>query len=325
MSRLRKFISISVGLALSVGLVGAVIYRSDIIDQFRVWQYQPSSEIASLADRASMSDSGKYYFYIAHPKLEAADEFNQECRRAEPASALLGCYKSGTETIHIYDVDDSSLDGVEEVTATHEMLHVAYARLSQSEREELSPLLESAYSKVEDDKLAERMDYYERAQPGSRENELHSILATEYADIGDELEDYYKKYFIDRNKVVELYNSYNQQFEYNESQADQLATKLEAQRAQIDAAVRQYESDMASLNQDIESFNQRAKSGEFTSQSEFASQRTALQSRSDQLSATRVSLMSQIDAYNSDVEKLNALGREIERLNNSLDSMKAVE
>ena len=92
MSRLRKFISISVGLALSVGLVGAVIYRSDIIDQFRVWQYQPSSEIASLADRASMSESGKYYFYIAHPKLEAADEFNQECRRAEPASALLGCY-----------------------------------------------------------------------------------------------------------------------------------------------------------------------------------------------------------------------------------------
>ena len=325
MSRLRKFISISVGLALSVGLVGAVIYRSDIIDQFRVWQYQPSSEIASLADRASMSDSGKYYCYIAHPKLEAADEFNQECRRAEPASALLGCYKSGTETIHIYDVDDSSLDGVEEVTAAHEMLHVAYARLSQSEREELSPLLESAYSKVEDDKLAERMDYYERAQPGSRENELHSILATEYADIGDELEDYYKKYFVDRNKVVELYNSYNQQFEYNESQADQLAAKLEAQRAQIDAAVSQYESDMASLNQDIESFNQRAKSGEFTSQSEFASQRTALQSRSDQLSATRVSLMSQIDAYNSDVEKLNALGREIERLNNSLDSMKAVE
>ena len=100
---------------------------------------------------------------------------------------------------------------------------------------------------------------------------------------------------------------------------------MEAQRAQIDAAVRQYESDMASLNQDIESFNQRAKSGEFTSQSEFASQRTALQSRSDQLSATRVSLMSQIDAYNSDVETLNALGREIERLNNSLDSMKAVE
>ena len=326
MSKLRKLVGASASLILVLGMIWAVVYRSDIIDQFRVWQYQPSGEISNLANKASFSERGKYYFYIARPRLEQAADFNEECRRAEPASALLGCYKPATETIHIYDVDDNAgLDGVEEVTAAHEMLHVAYSRLNQSERDRLTPLLEATYEKVKNDKFEERMAYYERAQPGSRDDELHSILATEYADIGSELENYFSQYFVNRSQVVSLYSSYHQKFDDNEQKADELSQQLESQHQQISEATEQYQQDMMVYNQDVTSFNESAKNGKFTSQTEFATQRSLLQARGQQLIQQKNNILTQIEAYNTSVEQLNSLGREQQRLNNSLDSMKAVE
>ena len=325
MSKLRKAVGSVASLVFVGGLIVLALNFQLLRDQLRVWQYQPSSAIITLTDRASLSDRGKHYFYLAHPKLEGANEFNQECQRAEPKSALLGCYKPSTETIHLYDVDDPALEGVEEVTAAHEMLHVAYSRLSAAEKKRLSPLLEAAYATVKDAKFEERMAYYERAQPGSRENELHSILATEFSAIGDELEQYYARYFVDRSNIVAWHVRYHQQFEENERQADVITQRLETQKGQIDQAVEQYERDMMVYNQEVEAFNGRAKRGEFSSQAAFSRERAALQSRGERLSQRQRTITSQVDAYNADVERLNALGRAQQRLNNSLDSMKAVE
>lgn len=325
MSKVRKVTGFLFTIVFLAAMFCAVLFRQQIFDQVRVWQYQPSSEISGLVKQSSMSDRGTFYFYLAHPALEDAGQFNQECRRAEPASALLGCYKPDSETIHIYNVNDSSLNGVEEVTAAHEMLHVAYSRLDKSKQEELSPLLEEAYGKVKTDELTERMEYYERAQPGSRENELHSILATEYSDIGDELEKYYQQYFINRNSVVELYDSYHGHFVELEKQANELSAQLESQRQSIEQSTKQYEVDLKNYNQDVESFNQKANSGGFSSQQEFSDQRDVLISRGNQLKQNYNSLSSQIEKYNADVERINSMGREIERFNNSLDSMKAME
>src|SRR5690606_32509048 len=99
-------------------------------------------------------------------------------------------------------VANAQLDGIKEVTAAHELLHAAWDRLSKSEQTRLGALLEEAYTKIGTDELEERMAYYERTQPGERANELHSIIGTEMADVGEELETYYKKYFIDRQQIV---------------------------------------------------------------------------------------------------------------------------
>ncbi len=48
-------------------------------------------------------------------------------------NAILGCYNPSSRDIYIYNVTNSELDGVKEVTAAHEMLHAAWERLSESE------------------------------------------------------------------------------------------------------------------------------------------------------------------------------------------------
>ena len=104
-----------------------------------------------------------------------------------------------------------------------------------------------------------------------------------------------------------------------------ITQRLETQKGQIDQAVEQYERDMIVYNQEVEAFNGRAKRGEFSSQAAFSRERAALQSRGERLSQRQRTITSQVDAYNADVERLNVLGRAQQRLNNSLDSMKAVE
>lgn len=325
MSKIGKLVSGIFSLAIIIGCVWAMLNRQLVLDQVRVWQYQPSNDIAALATNAGLSDRGRFQFYAAHPRLESASEFNSECRRAEAASPILGCYKQGEDTIHIYNVADTELDGIKEVTAAHELLHAVWARLPEAEKSRLGRLLESTYERVKDDAFAERMAYYDRAQPGSRVNELHSIIGTEVAEIDSELEAHYRQYFANRNKVVAAHAHYNQKFVNLEAQAKQLKAKLEAQKAVIDQRKDSYETRIAALNQKIAAFNQRAQSGDFSSQEEFRAERAKLQNEGRVLQAERRAIIGLIEQYNSDVETLNGLGEQAERLNQSLDSQKAVE
>lgn len=325
MSKIARTISVLVSLVLLVGGAWVILNRQLVLDQLRVWRYQPSSEISALANNIGLSEHGRFQFYAAWPRLESSTEFNTECRRAEKASPILGCYKQDDDTIHIYNVTDAELDGIKEVTAAHEMLHAAYARLSEADRQRLGELLETAYARLKDDKLEERMAYYDRAQPGSRANELHSILGTEFADLGDELEAHYRKYFADRSKVLALHASYNQKFVALEQQAAELTASLARQKTAIDGQKVSYDIDLRNLNQKISEFNQRAANGDFDSQEQFNSERAALQAKGRELERRRAAILQLINIYNADVEKLNALGEQAERLNQSLDSQKAVE
>ncbi len=325
MSKLIKIVSTCLMLAVVAVGIWTVVNRQLVFDQLRVWQYQPSSAVEQLATRSTMTDSGKFHFYTAWPQLESADNFNQDCRRVEKASPIVGCYVSGKETIHIYDVTDPELDGIKEVTAAHEMLHVAWSRLSEQRRAELTKLLEAAYQRLADDKLAERMAYYERAQPGSRANELHSILGTEFADLGDELEAHYRTYFADRTALVKLHAQYNEKFTAAEAESEQLAASLAARKAEIEQLAAAYMASVEQFNQKVSSFNSRAENGGFTSQEQFASERSSLVNESTRLKNQQQTIEAKVAAYNADVEKLNALGEKIDRLNQSLDSTRAVE
>ncbi|OYW86019.1 hypothetical protein B7Z17_01280 [Candidatus Saccharibacteria bacterium 32-49-10] len=92
----------------------------------------------------------------------------------------------------------------------------------------------------------------------------------------------------------------------------------------IDRMRRSYEADMQQLNQDILAFNRRAESGGFSSQQSFNQQRDSLESRSQALVQRQNSIVAMIDEYNRDVERLQALGGQMERLNSTLDSLEAV-
>lgn len=325
MSIIRRIIAATLSVGLLLAAVWAVVYRQQIIDHVKVWQYQPSQQIRQIAERAGMNQQGMFYFYATHPQIESAEEFNTECRRVEQASPILGCYDQGSDSIYIYNVTDPELDGIKEVTAAHEMLHAAFARLSEAEQRQLGQLLEQAYSRLSTKALDERMAYYDRAQPGSRSNELHSIIGTEFADIGPELEQYYRRYFANRAAVVALHDQYSHRFEQTKSEADTLHAGLQQQKPALEQAKSGYVADLNACNQQVEQFNQRARRGEFSSQAQFQVERSQIVTQANQLQVRRAELEAKIATYNADVARLNQLGRQIDKLNNSLDSTKAVK
>jgi len=120
MSKISKLGSFLLSVAILAFSGWVVLNRQFVLDHVRAWQFQPSTEIAQLATNAGMSEHGRFQFYVTQPRLESSNEFNAECRRSEKASPILGCYKSGEDTIHIYNVPNPELDGIKEVTAAQE-------------------------------------------------------------------------------------------------------------------------------------------------------------------------------------------------------------
>lgn len=325
MVRRRSFGGLLAGIVLLALLAGGILYRQRIMDQVKVWQFTPTPGIMRLAERAQLSDEGRFYFYVTHPRLETAAEFNDDCRRKEANSPLLGCYVQGADRIHIFNVDNPELDGIKEVTAAHEMLHAVYARLSEARRRELGEQLEAAYQRVKDAELEQRMAYYERQQPGSRQNELHSILGTEYESLGPELEAHYARYFRNRQVVVGLHRAYHQTFRSLEQEQQRLSGDLAQRRTTLEQRMARYQQQVAALNARIGDFNRRAAAGDFASEAAFQRERGQLRRDGDALKREQAAIETAVNEYNNDVTKLNELGGKMEQLQKSLDSFQAVE
>ena len=293
--------------------------RQYIADQITVWQYHPTAEIISFAERSGMNDGGKFAFYASQPSLESAQSFNDKCDRKEESTAILGCYNG--HAIYIYNVDNQQLDGIREVTAAHEMLHAAYDRMSDSERGRVNELVEVEYRKLKSQSdFAERMAFYDRTEPGERDNELHSIIGTEVRDISVDLEAHYKKYFNDRFKVVALHSQYAAVFLNLQSRAEELSNQLTSLGETIKVKTQAYNTQVSALNTDVQGFNARANGGDFSSQAEFNSERAALESRADELDATRAQINGDIDSYNQIRSELIAIASQSDALNQSIDS-----
>lgn len=325
MSRMLKWTGNLLFITALVALVGSVFYRQDITDHLKVNSFEPSAAISQLATDSKMSDTGRFYFFVTHPELKTAKQFNEVCQRVEQASPILGCYDQVNDRIYVYNISNQELDGIKEITASHEMLHAAFTRLDEKEVKTLSAQLELAYQKVADDDLKERIDYYDRTAPGSRINELHSILGTEFLDIGSDLEKYYSKYFSNRTELVELHQSYQQKFKDIERESEALLASLETLKTRIDGLTAQYHQDVDAINQRVQQFNDRAKSGGFNSQSEFDRTKNQLNSEITRLDLTKVEITRLIDKYNSDANRINELGGKMDELNQGIDSLRSVD
>lgn len=295
------------------------VNRQYVVDQVSVWQYQPTSPIASLAERSGMSGQGKFYFYASRPTLETAETFNKECDRKEEKTAILGCYNG--QNIYIYNVTDSKLDGIREVTAAHEMLHSAYDRLNNTEKQTLSKLLAQEYQKLKTDKtFADRIAFYDRTEPDQRDNELHSIIGTEVSSISSELEQYYARYFVDRSKVVTLHAKYARVFEQLQNKSDNLANELTQLSDEIKQETEAYNQAVADLNKAIETFNSQAQNGGFADEETFQRERSLLIERADRLDERRTAINDNIDHYEALRQELAALATQSAALNRSIDS-----
>lgn len=292
------------------------------MDQITVWSYTPSAAVTSVADRVGFTDKGTFFFHATRPEVATADAFNRDCPRQEPSSPILGCYTAGR--IFIYDITNQRLNGIEEVTAAHEMLHAAWERLSEGEKSRLTTLLKAEYTKHATGELADRIAYYERNEPGQVVNELHSILPTEVKDLSPELETYYKQYFQDRQKVVSLHDQYNTVFKQLNARASELYTTLTALSRSVEIASAAYEKQANDLSSAIAQFNARADRGDFSSQQQFSTERAALVAQSNAVQASRNSINADIDRYNSTYSEYQQVAKELDTLSKSLDSIQSL-
>ncbi|WP_231600165.1 MULTISPECIES: hypothetical protein [unclassified Salinibacterium] len=313
-------LAVALNLAVIATGVWALTNQQRISDQFAVWDFEPSATVQAYVTTAAMSDEGQFLFYASHPEIQTNPIFNTTCSNVEENFGVLGCYFPSSKSIFLYDVTDERLDGIEEVVAAHEMLHAAWDRLSTAEQDRLTTLLEAAAESMKDDpEFATTLEFYAKTEPGERSNELHSIIGTEFADVGPELEAHYAEYFTDRATVVALHEKSNAVFTEQLEASAKLVDQLDALRASIDDDYATYNSGYDELNNDIDSFNSRADEGDFNTLDQFNSERNDLISRQDYLNTLYDSIEADVDTYDDLVKQLEALNTTISELNQSIN------
>ena len=313
-------LTLLVNLAVIAGVTWVVLNPQRVTDQLAVWQYEPPVEIAQYAERTSMTEEGLFLFYASRPQIARDDDLDEICASQAEDVGILGCYLPGPQRIYLYDVTDDRLAGLEEVVAAHEMLHAVWDRLPQTERERLEVLLEAEVTaRADDEDLAETLAFYAKAEPGQRANELHSIVATEFADISDELEEHFAAYFADRSAIIRLHEASSAVFAEQEAQIEALVVRLEDLDASITADQNRYNAGYDQLNVDISTFNSRAQSGDFSSQDQFDRERSALLARQADLDALYRSIDARVTEYNGLIEELDDLNARSTELNEAIN------
>jgi chromosome segregation ATPase len=77
---------------------------------------------------------------------------------------------------------------------------------------------------------------------------MHSIFATEVAELPAELEAYYQRYFFDRKLVLQQLGRYQDEFTRREAQVATYDAQLKTQKSQIESLERSLKANLARLN-----------------------------------------------------------------------------
>lgn len=303
-------------LVLWLGLFGVIfVNRQGVVDWWKLRGYVPPAEVSEAATAGTMTDYARHLLYVNKPAITSGSTFSENCPVGTEKTVVLGCYRGGDAGIYLYNVTDPRLKGVVEVTAAHEMLHAAYARLSTGERTHIDTLLSAYYAQsVSDERIRDTIAAYQKTEPDAIANEMHSIFATEIRVLPPELETYYKKYFVSRATVVAMTERYQGEFTSRKQRVAEFDSELRSAKSTIDAneaALRSQHAlivaeqsrmerlryaNVASYNADVDNYNQMV-----------AAYNALLQDTKQQ-----------IDAYNTTVEKRNALALEERQLTQAL-------
>lgn len=251
-------------IALFAALILGILNFQHLYDWWQLRDYNPDARIVKLADETTMEPGTRRVFYVNHPQLDDKQEFNKHCQSPEK-TIVLGCFidKQG---IYLLNVTDNRLAGVDEVTAAHETLHAMYARLSQKERQKVDSMTESFFKTLDNDRIRKTVESYRSRDPSVVPNELHSILGTEVRHLSPELENYYKQYFSDRQKIVSYSEHYEQAFVDLEEKAKSYDQELSALKQRINTdeeALLAKNREIDDQQQQLNAYLAQGKTGEY--------------------------------------------------------------
>jgi hypothetical protein len=298
MRNIKKLLAMVIALLLVAAPLYAATNLQDIEDWAKLRNYAAPAEITQIASEDGMTATARHIFYINHPKLIPNKVgFRQECPQSEQ-SIVLGCYHSTELGIAIYNVNDPRLNGVEQVTAAHEMLHAAYDRLNADEKKTINNELVDYYSNgLADQRIKEIISGYKKTEPNDVINEMHSIFGTEIRALPAPLEKYYQNYFINRSSVAGFSGQYESVFTQNQTQLNNLKSQIDQLKLQLNAlksTIQNQETALAAENRRLQNLSNQGQTDEYNSSV-------------DSYNAKVISLRSLIANYNANVQKVNSL------------------
>jgi hypothetical protein len=312
MKRLKRHL----GKAMVVAVViMGIRFAQDLHDWTRLLSYQPTPEVARLATATTMTDTARKLFYINQPTIESKKSALNLCQRSEH-TVVLGCYVS-SKGIFLQAVTDPRLQGVMEVTAAHEMLHVAYQRMSLFEQTQINKQLQAVFERLQNPRIIKIIQTYREQDPRSVEHELHSILGTEVRDLSPELEEHYRKYFTDRSAIVALSEKYEGVFTTLKDKAKLLSNQLQTQNGELEqltARIKQEQSELESVQVNLQ------RSIDANPQIDYSSQVLSFKERVNSYNQLVARMRSQNDDYNRLVTERNSLTLEQKSLIESLEN-----
>jgi len=265
-----------------------------------------------------MTDTATRLFYVNHPNITAGSAFTSNCPSGGEKTVVLGCYIGHDGGIYVYKVTDTRLNGVEQVTAAHEMLHAAYQRLSGSERSSVDAMLTSYYQHgLTDQRVKDTIAAYKISEPKDVVNEMHSIFGTELAELPAPLESYYARYFTDRSKVAGFTASYQAEFTTRQTQVAEYDAQLKGMKQQISTNETEAKVQKSAIDAAGKQLEAQRASGQFTAYNSGVPAFNASVDRYNQLLTDTKNLINQ---YNAVVETRNKIALEEQQLTAELSA-----
>jgi len=301
----------------AVPLVG-LWQRNAIYDAVRLHGYSPPAAVVNLATKDSMTSSGRHLFYVNHPQLVGdSATFRADCTVTEQ-TIVLGCYHPLEDGIFVYNVSDPRLAGVQEVTAAHEMLHAAYDRLSSNDKMNIDKLLNDYYTNdLHDQRILDTINAYKKSEPKDVVNEMHSVFGTEIANLPPPLENYYKRYFVNRAAVIGFSQNYDNEFTSRSAKAAQYEKQLNALKAKISTEETNLRAQLTSINTEQAHLDSLRSSGQID---QYNSGVAAYNGDVDSYNNGVAQYKRDINSYNSLVEQYNAIAGELKQLYGAIDT-----
>jgi hypothetical protein len=170
----------------------AAVNRVAVGDWIYFLRYEPSSQVETVAKEAGLSDAGRRLFYRTDPTFADRATVTAACDIER-----LGCID---EKGRVFILDEPGQHATAVVTAAHEMLHLAYRRLTEERKAALALLLDEGVRMNRPEGIDEQLANEQTT--ADRREEAHSYLGSEYTDLPEDLEHYYAEYFSDRSKVL---------------------------------------------------------------------------------------------------------------------------
>ncbi|GAA5038629.1 hypothetical protein ACFQRL_01795 [Microbacterium fluvii] len=166
---------------------------------------EPQPEAVAIADELALTDDGRALFYESEPYIADAAEIAQVCSDGQELPGDLyhaGCYLS-VDRIYILREGDAALMLV---TAAHELLHAAYARLGDDERARVDALVSLEVQRIaEDDPVHVQIAASAGGDEAAEANEAFAYLGSQVVLDGGfapQLEEVYARWFTDRAAVA---------------------------------------------------------------------------------------------------------------------------